>query len=71
MLQGVDEQEVTWEQFQKYFKDKYLTERFYDNKAKEYHDLRLGQQTMDDFVIKFTLLLRYVPYIREEKVKMQ
>eukprot|EP00253_Pinus_taeda_P024823 PITA_24823 len=39
--------------------------------AREFHDLRLGQQTMDEFVTKFTSLLRYVPYIREEKAKVQ
>eukprot|EP00253_Pinus_taeda_P016529 PITA_16529 len=71
MIWGVNEQDITWETFQRYFKEKYLTERFYDEKAREFHDLRLGQQTMDEFVTKFTSLLRYVPYIREEKAKVQ
>eukprot|EP00253_Pinus_taeda_P007038 PITA_07038 len=39
--------------------------------AKEFHDLRLGQQTMDEFITQFTSLLRYVPYIREAKAKVQ
>eukprot|EP00253_Pinus_taeda_P020750 PITA_20750 len=71
MIRGVHEQDITWETFQRYFKEKYLIERFYDEKAREFHDLRLGQQTMDEFVTKFTSLLRYVPYIREEKAKVQ
>ena len=71
MVWGVSEQDVTWEMFQRYFKEKYLTERFYDEKAREFHDLWLGQQTIDEFVTKFTSLLRYVPYIREEKAKVQ
>lgn len=71
MVWGVSEQDVTWETFQRYFKEKYLTERFYDEKAREFHDLRLGQQTIDEFITKFTSLLRYVPYIREEKAKVQ
>eukprot|EP00253_Pinus_taeda_P022539 PITA_22539 len=71
MVRGVSEQDVTWEMFQRYFKEKYLTKRFYDEKAREFHDLRLGQQTIDEFVTKFTSLLRYVPYIREEKAKVQ
>ena len=70
-VHSIDEQDITWELFQHYFKDKYLTERFYDDKAKEFHDLRLGQMTMDDYVTKFTSLLRYVPYLREEKAKVQ
>ena len=67
----IDERDITWELFQQYFKNKYLTERFYDDKAKEFHDLKLGQMTIDDFVTKFTSLLRYVPYLREEKAKVQ
>eukprot|EP00253_Pinus_taeda_P012585 PITA_12585 len=71
IVKGVTEQNITWDNFQKIFKERYLTERFYDEKAREFHDLRLGQQTMDEFVTRFTSLLRYVPYIREEKAKVQ
>jgi len=46
-------------------------EIFYDEKVKEFHDLRLGQQSMDEFIAKLTSLLCYVPYIREEKSKVQ
>ena len=71
IVKGVTEQTITWDNFKKYFKERYLTERFYDEKAREFHDLRLGQQTMDEFITRFTSLLRYVPYIREEKEKVQ
>eukprot|EP00253_Pinus_taeda_P009984 PITA_09984 len=71
IVKGVSEQTVTWDNFQKYFKERYLTERFYDEKAREFHDLRLGQQTMDEFITRFTSLVRYVPYIREEKAKVK
>lgn len=71
MVKGVSEQTITWENFQKYFKERYLTERFYDEKAREFHDLRLGQQTMDEFITRFTSLLRYLPYIWEEKAKVK
>eukprot|EP00253_Pinus_taeda_P011485 PITA_11485 len=71
LVKGVTEQNITWDNFQKFFKERYLTERFYDEKAREFHDLRLGQQTMDEFITRFTSLLRYVPYIREEKAKVQ
>lgn len=62
---------MTWNEFQKHFKDKYLSKRYYDEKAKEFHELRLGALTMDDYVDRFTSLLRYVPYMREEKAKIQ
>eukprot|EP00253_Pinus_taeda_P032987 PITA_32987 len=71
IVKGVTEQTITWENFQRYFKERYLIERFYDEKEREFHDLRLGQQTMDEFITRFTSLLRYVPYIREEKAKVQ
>ena len=71
IVKGVSEQTIAWGKFQKYFKERYLTECFYDEKAREFHDLRLGQQTMDEFITHFTSLLRYVRYIREEKAKVQ
>eukprot|EP00253_Pinus_taeda_P025714 PITA_25714 len=71
IVKGVSEKNITWEKFQKYFKERYLTERFYDEKAREFHDLRLGQQSMDEFINCFTSLHRYVPYIKEEKAKVQ
>ena len=41
-----------------------------DGKTKEFYELRLGQLTIDEFVNKFLELLRYVPYIKDEKEKM-
>lgn len=71
IVKGVIERNITWEKFQKYFKERYLTKCLYDEKAREFHDLRLVQQTMDEFINRFTSLLRYVPYIKEEKAKVQ
>ena len=71
MVHAIDEKIVSWEDFQVKFKNRYLNERYYDDKEKEFHELRLGQLTIDEFVTNFTNLLRYVPYIREEKEKVQ
>ena len=71
MVHAIDEKTMTWEDFQVKFKNRYLNEHYYDDKAKEFHELRLGQLTIEDFFIKFTNMLRYVPYIREEKAKVQ
>eukprot|EP00253_Pinus_taeda_P030276 PITA_30276 len=71
IVKGVTEQTITWDNFQRYFKERCLTECFYDEKAREFHDLHLGQQTMDEFITRSTSLLHYVPYIREEKEKVQ
>ena len=70
-VRKIDEQQVTWNEFQKHFKDKYLSKRYYDEKANEFHELRLRALTMDDYVDRFTSLLHYVPYMQEEKAKIQ
>jgi hypothetical protein len=48
-----------------------LSERYFDKKAKEFYELKLGQLTMEEYVNKFLDLLKYVPYIKEEKAKAQ
>ena len=67
MVHVIDKKNFTWEDFEIKFKHRYLNEYYYDDKAKEFHELRLGQLTIDEFVTKFSSLLRYVPYISEEK----
>ena len=42
-----------------------------DAKTKEFYELRPGKLTIDEIVNKFLELPRYVPYIEDEKVKMQ
>jgi hypothetical protein len=50
---------------------KYLSERYFDEKAKEFYELKLGQVTMEEYANKILDLLRYVPYIKAEKEKAQ
>ena len=71
MVHAIDEKTMTWEDFQVKFKNRYLNERYYDDKEKELHELRLGQHTIDEFVNKFTNMLWHVPYICKEKEKVQ
>ena len=47
-----------------------MSERYYDEKAKEFNDLWLGALIMDEFVTKFVNLQRYVPYLRDEKFRV-
>ena len=70
-VHSIEDQDLTWDKFQQYFKEKYLTEHFYDKKSREFHDLSLGKMTMDEYITKFTSLLRYVPYLKDEKAKVQ
>jgi hypothetical protein len=70
-VKGIHEKELSWKQFEKYFKNKYLSEKYFDGKTKELYELKLGQLTIDEYVNKFLELMRYVPYIKDEKVKMK
>ena len=67
----INDRKIMWKQFKKYFKQKYLSDRYYDDKIKEFHELKLGQLTMEEYVNKFLELLRYVKYIKYDKVKIQ
>ena len=55
----------------KYFPRKIHVKRFFDQKVKEFHELCMGSITIDAFLNRFLDLLHYVPYIKEEKVKIQ
>ena len=48
-----------------------MSKRFFDRKVKEFHELRTGSMTMDAFINIFLDMLRYVPYIKDMKVKIQ
>jgi len=48
-----------------------MSKRFFDRKVKEFHELHIGSMTMDAVINRFLDLLHYVPYIKEEKVKIQ
>jgi hypothetical protein len=54
-----------------FHRKKYPSERYYDEKTKEFYELKLGQLTIDEYIKTFIELMRYVPYIKDEKVNMQ
>ena len=62
---------IRWSKFRKIFQEKYMSEIFFNKIVKESHELRMGSMTMDDFINIFLDLLHYVPYIKQEKVKIQ
>jgi hypothetical protein len=70
-VQHIREKEVTWKEFKRYFEKKYLTKRYYDRKMKEFFELKLGSMTIDEYERSFLELLRYVPFIKDEAVKIQ
>jgi hypothetical protein len=61
-VQHIREKDITWKEFKRYFKKKYLTKRYYDRKMKEFFELKLGSMTIDEYERMF---------IKEETVKIQ
>ena len=64
-------EELSWDELRILFKNKYLSERYYDGKAKEFYELRIGYMTNEEYMTKFLELLRYVPYLKDHKTKVQ
>jgi hypothetical protein len=48
-VQHIKEKDITWKEFKKYFKKKYLTKRYYDRKMKEFFELKLGSMPIDEY----------------------
>jgi hypothetical protein len=70
-VKGIHKKDLSWKQFEKYLKKKYLPEKYFDGNTKEFYELKLGQLTIDEYIKKILELMRYVPYIKGEKEKMQ
>jgi hypothetical protein len=69
-VQHIREKDITWKEFKRYFKKKYLNKRYYDRKLKEFFELKLGSMTIDEYERSFLELLKYVPFIKDETVKI-
>ena len=69
-MKKINEMKIVWKQFKKYFKQKYLSNRYYDDNIKEFHELKLRQMTLEEHGNKFLELLRYVKYIKDDKSKI-
>ena len=41
-VKKINDRNIMWKQFKKYFKKKDLSDMYYDDKIKEFHVLRLG-----------------------------
>jgi hypothetical protein len=70
-LQHIREKDITWKELKRYFKKKYLTKIYYDRKMKEFFEFKLGSMTIDEYKRSFLELLKYVPFIKDETVKIQ
>jgi hypothetical protein len=68
---NLDEKMISWRKFKGYFQEKYLSEHYYERKMKEFFELMLGTMIMEEYKKWFFELLKYVDFIKDEKVKIQ
>lgn len=70
-VKGIWEDDFTWNEFESLFKKNYLSKRYFDDMAKEFYELKIGSMTDEEYTSRFLELLRYVPYLEEEKAKVK
>jgi hypothetical protein len=46
-VKGVREEDLSWEWFEKYFRKKYLSEKYFDENTKDFFELKLGQLNIE------------------------
>ena len=66
-----DEKIISWWQFKGYFQEKYLFEHYYARNMKDFFELKLRTMIMEEYEKRFFELLKYVDFIKDEKVKIQ
>ena len=59
-VRGIREEELIWDEFERLFKKKYLFETYYDERANELYELKMGSMINDENTSIFMELLRYV-----------
>lgn len=62
---------MSWHEFKILLRNKYLLERYYDGKANEFYELKVGSIIDEVYMNKFMELLRYVPYLKGKNTEVQ
>ncbi|KAA3473969.1 Gag-Pol polyprotein [Gossypium australe] len=69
LISMVPREWVTWEFFQSKFRKKYISQRFLDQKHKEFLELKQGQMTVTEYERKFVRLSKYArEYVSTEDI---
>ncbi|XP_016667353.1 uncharacterized protein [Gossypium hirsutum] len=70
LVSVVPQERVTWEFFQEEFQKKYSSERFMDQKRKEFLDLKQGRMTVTEYEREFVRLSKYARVCVSSEAKM-
>ncbi|KAA3486509.1 Transposon Ty3-G Gag-Pol polyprotein [Gossypium australe] len=69
LVSVVPRERVTWELFQNEFRKKYISQRFLNQKHKEFLELKRGRMTMVEYEREFVRLSRYAcEYVSTEEI---
>jgi len=63
-------EDVSWELFEEWFRDRYLSEEFIEHQLNEFNALRQGGRTVPEYEAQFMDLLWYAPHLNKEKIKV-
>jgi len=68
---GIHEKDLSWSEFEQIFKKRYRSKRYFHDKVKEFNELKMGPMIGDEYTSKFLELLRYMPYLKEDKAQIK
>jgi hypothetical protein len=63
-------EDVSWELFEEWFRERYLSEEFIEHQLNEFNALRQGGRMVPEYEAHFMELLRYAPHLNTEKLKV-
>lgn len=49
-VRGIQKEKLMWDKFERLLKNNYLSERYYDDRAKDFYELQIGSMTDDEFI---------------------
>jgi hypothetical protein len=63
-------EDVSWEMFKEWFRERYLSEEFIERHLNEFKSLRQGGRTVLEYEAHFMELLWYAPHLNTDKLKV-
>jgi hypothetical protein len=63
-------EDMSWELFEEWFRERYLSEEFIERQLNEFNALRQGGRTVPEYEVRFMELLRYALHLNTEKLKV-
>ena len=52
-VKGIKENNINWSTFKMYFKNNFMSEQYYEERAKEFYELKFGTMNMKELKSKF------------------